>query len=64
MIVEIKSPAEAFAGVGLIVLAADGDLSDKEARTVFDSMMSLEILAGDAGLTARRGGIEFDLARR
>jgi tellurite resistance protein len=54
MIVEIKSPAEAFVGVGLIVLAADGELSDKEARTVFDSLMSLGILVGDAGMTARR----------
>lgn len=54
MSITIERPAEAFVGVGLIVLAADGELSDQEAATVFDSMMSLEIFEGDAGFAARR----------
>lgn len=54
MPIAIDRPAEAFVGVGLLVLAADGELSDEEAATVFDSMISLEIFEGDAGFTARR----------
>ena len=53
MSIAIDHPAEAFVGVGLLVLAADGELSDEEAATVFDSMMSLEIFEGDAGFAAR-----------
>jgi tellurite resistance protein len=54
MPIAIDRPAEAFVGVGLLVLAADSQLSDEEAATIFDSMMSLEIFEGDAGHAARR----------
>ncbi|MGD1994367.1 MAG: TerB family tellurite resistance protein [Anaerolineae bacterium] len=54
MSIAIDRPAEAFIGVGLLVLAADGQLSDEEAAEVFDSMMSPGIFAGDAGFAARR----------
>jgi hypothetical protein len=53
MSIAIDRPAEAFVGVGLLVLAADGELSDEEVATVFDSMMSLQIFEGDAGFAAR-----------
>jgi hypothetical protein len=50
---EITSPARAFVGIGLVVLAADGELSQEEANSVFDSLQSLDIFAGRAGFGAR-----------
>lgn len=51
--IEITSPARAFIGIGLVVLAADGELSQEEANSVFDSLQSLDIFAGRAGFGAR-----------
>ncbi|MBN1262477.1 MAG: TerB family tellurite resistance protein [Anaerolineae bacterium] len=54
MTVTMRSPAEAFLTVGLLVLAADGRLSREECAAVFNSMMALAIFEGEAGFAARR----------
>ena len=62
-IILFDSPVEAFVAIGLIVLAADGELSEAEAMLVYESMMSLDLFGGEAGLVARRALGELSMFR-
>ena len=54
MPIQYNSPAEAFAAVGLVALAADGRISVQEAQHVFEGMQDLPVFEGQAGFLARR----------